>query len=200
MQIREQGRLIQCIRSTYDKDKGRSFQKVVATLKRWHSEVPTEGMDGLTDEEKQELAAWLAERQVKSQATDRAYAVSGASGSLDRIVQALAAGVEPSSAQAVAIWKGLTDLGKALRKAGHPKPKPAPKPIPVAPAAASKPAKPVRAAKPKQPATNPPSKARAARVAPSDAKPAASASPSKPDKSVSTPKGKGGAATVKQEG
>lgn len=189
MQIREQGRLIQCIRSTYDKDKGRSFQKVVATLKRWHSEVPTEGMDGLTDEEKQELAAWLAERQAKSQATDRAYAVSGASGSLDRIVQALAAGVEPSSAQAVAIWKGLTDLGKALRKAGHPKPKPAPKPIP---AAASKPAEPVRASKPKQPATKPPSKARAARVAPSDAKPAASASPSKPDKSVSTPKGKGG--------
>lgn len=200
MQIREQGRLIQCIRSTYDKDKGRSFQKVVATLKRWHSEVPTEGMDELTDAEKQELAAWLAERQEKSQASDRAYAVTGASGSLDRIVKALAAGVEPSPAQAVAIWKGLTDLGKALRKAGHPKPKPAPKPKAAAPDTDSKPAKPVSAAKVKQAATKPPAKARKARVAPSDAKPVASADPSKPVKPVRAPKGKGGESAAEKEG
>lgn len=197
MQIREQGRLIQCIRSTYDKDKGRSFQKVVATLKRWQSEVPTEGMDGLTNEEKQELAAWLAERQEKSQASDRTYAVTGASASLDRIVKAFAAGVEPTPVQAAAIWKGLGELAKALRKAGQPKPKPTPKPVPPAPAGDSKPAKQVRAANPKPAATNPPAKATTAAVAPSDAKPAAPAASGKPAKPARAPKGKAETPAVK---
>ena len=37
--------------------------------------------------------------------------------------------------QAAAVWRGLADVAKALRKAGHPKPKPKPKrqrPAPVA--------------------------------------------------------------------
>lgn len=130
MQIREQGRQIQCIRSTYDKDKGRSRQKVVATLKRWEKTLPTEGIDELTEAERQELAAWLAEREDKSQADSRGYAVVAAAASINRISAALSAGVEATPEQAAATWKALVELGKVLRKAGHPKPKPDPKPSP----------------------------------------------------------------------
>lgn len=163
MQIREQGRQIQCIRSTYEKEKGRSRQRVVATLKRWETALPAEGIGELTEAERQELAAWLAERQEKSQADSRGYAVVTAAGSINRIAAAISAGVEATPEQAAATWKALAELAKALRKAGHPKPKPDPKPsekVAVAPNAppasqlataltGEKPSKRVRAAKPK---------------------------------------------------
>lgn len=40
MQIREQGRKIQCIRTVYDKGIGRGRQVVVATLSRWSTATP----------------------------------------------------------------------------------------------------------------------------------------------------------------
>ncbi len=49
MQIREQGRKIQCIRTVYDKAIGRGRQTVIATLARYTTEMPTTGLDELTE-------------------------------------------------------------------------------------------------------------------------------------------------------
>ena len=63
MQFREQGKKIQCIRSTYDPASKRSHQKVVASFDRWADKLPSVGLEELTDTERQELAAWFDARQ-----------------------------------------------------------------------------------------------------------------------------------------
>ncbi|KNM36433.1 hypothetical protein AEU92_03915, partial [Salmonella enterica subsp. enterica serovar Berta] len=63
MQIREQGRKIQCIRTVYDKTIGRGRQTVIATLARYTTEMPSTGLDELTEAERETLAEWLAKRR-----------------------------------------------------------------------------------------------------------------------------------------
>ena len=55
MQFREQGKKIQCIRSTYDPATKRSHQKVVASFNRWADSLPSDGLEGLTEAERAEL-------------------------------------------------------------------------------------------------------------------------------------------------
>ena len=64
MQFREQGKKIQCIRSTYDPASKRSHQKVVAAFDRWADKLPSAGLDDLTDAERLELVAWFDARQA----------------------------------------------------------------------------------------------------------------------------------------
>jgi hypothetical protein len=56
VQFREQGKKIQCIRSTYDPASKRSHQKV---FDHWADKLPSAGLEELTDAERQELAAWF---------------------------------------------------------------------------------------------------------------------------------------------
>ena len=51
MQFREQGKKIQCIRSTYDPASKRSHQKVVAAFDRWADKLPSVEVADLTDAE-----------------------------------------------------------------------------------------------------------------------------------------------------
>lgn len=133
MQFREQGKKIQCIRSTYDPASKRSHQKVVASFDRWADKLPSVGLEELTDTERQELAAWFDARQAKAQANRQQWRVSDAPRALSDLVEAIRAADTLDAAHAAKIWAGLADVGKALRKAGHPKPKrerPAPAALP----------------------------------------------------------------------
>lgn len=131
MQFREQGKKIQCIRSTYDPASKRSHQKVVASFDRWADKLPSVGLEELTDTERQELAAWFDARQVKARANRQQWRVSDAPRALSDLAEAIRAADTLDAAHAAKIWAGMADVAKALRKAGHPKPK-RERPAPVA--------------------------------------------------------------------
>lgn len=123
MQFREQGRKVQCIRSTYDPAVKRSHQKVIAAFDRWAEELPSSELEALTDAERKELAAWFEARQAKRSATRQRWQIQDAPRTLSGLAEAIRAAEALSNEQAAAIWTGLSLVGKALRKAGHPKPK-----------------------------------------------------------------------------
>lgn len=134
MQIREQGLKIQCIRTVYDKAIGRGRQTVIATLARYTTEMPTTGLDELTEAERETLAEWLAKRREASQKSQEAYTAMSADRWLVTLAKAIREGQELRPEQAAAIWHGMGEVGKALRKAGHAKPKAVRKGKPVDPA------------------------------------------------------------------
>ena len=123
MQFREQGKKIQCIRSTYDPASKRSHQKVVGAFDRWSDKLPSAGLEELTDAERQELAAWFDARQSAKAERMNQYRASIGGLTLADLADAIRAAGTLTDAQAAAVWHGLADVAKALRKAGHPKPK-----------------------------------------------------------------------------
>jgi hypothetical protein len=123
MQFREQGKKIQCIRSTYDPASKRSNQKVIGTFDRWTDKLPSVGLERLTDAERQELAAWFEAKQVKRAANCQQWKVGDAPRTLADLAEALRASDTLTADHAVKIWAGMGELAKVLRKAGHPKPK-----------------------------------------------------------------------------
>ncbi|EEN1859683.1 hypothetical protein ACM76A_30105 [Pseudomonas aeruginosa] len=165
MQIREQGRKIQCIRTVYDKAIGRGRQVVVATLPRWSTSLmPSEdGLAKLTEAEREQLEAFLAQRRADAEESNSRYTAMSASSWLATLAKSIKEGQQLRPEQAEAIWQGMGEVAKSLRKAGYAKPKatrkvkPAPAPQeaatgePSAPAA--KPVRKPRTAKVKTPAT-----------------------------------------------
>lgn len=123
MQIREQGRKIQCIRTVYDKTIKRGRQTVVATFPRHIEDMPTTGLDVLTEAERIELEEWLTQRREATQRKNEVYMINSAEHWLGVITSAIRNGNEISPKQAEIIWNGIGEIGKALRKAGHSKPK-----------------------------------------------------------------------------
>lgn len=124
MQFREQGKKIQCIRSTYDPTSKRSHQKVVGAFDRMADKLPSAGLEELTDAERQELASWFDARQSsKALQADRFRVIMAAKSLADLGAAIQSAADTLTDDQAAALWRGLADVGKALRKAGHPKPK-----------------------------------------------------------------------------
>jgi len=124
MQFREQGRKIQCIRSTYDPASKRSHQKVVATLKRWADEIPSDELEKLTEAEQQELTTWFSARQAEQTNRATAREVEKGEETLNALANAIQAiSSEMTDAQGAAVWQGLEKVAKALRKAKKPKPK-----------------------------------------------------------------------------
>ena len=123
MQFREQGKKIQCIRSTYDPASKRSHQKVAAAFDRWTDKLPSAGLDDLTDTERQELVAWFEAKQAKRDASLQQWRVGDAPRTLADLADAIRAADALTADHAAAVWRGLADVAKALRKAGHPKPK-----------------------------------------------------------------------------
>jgi hypothetical protein len=131
VQFREQGKKIQCIRSTYDPASKRSHQKVVGAFDRWSDKLPSAGLEELTDAERQELAAWFDARQSAKAERMNQYRASIGRQTLADLADAIRAAGTLTDDQAAAVWRGLADVAKALRKAGHPKPK-RERPAPVA--------------------------------------------------------------------
>ena len=126
MQFRIQGQRIQCIRSTYDSEIKRSRQKVVASFDKWTDKMPSAGLDDFTDEEREELAAWLSQRAEEQTAASKVTALLIAESSIARISAAVASehALEVlDEALAARVWTEIIELQKALRKAGYPRPK-----------------------------------------------------------------------------
>ena len=123
MQFREQGKKIQCIRSTYDPGSKRSYQKVVAAFDRWADRLPAGGLEELTDAEREELTAWFEARQSAKSERMNQYRASIGGQMLADLAEAIRGADGMTGEQAAAVWAGLAHVAKALRKAGHPKPK-----------------------------------------------------------------------------
>lgn len=123
MQFREQGKKIQCIRSSYDPAAKRSHQKVVAAFDRYTDKIPSVDVADLTEEERQELAVWFGQRQASRAASMSQYRARSGGQTLGDLAQAINAAKSMTAEQAAAVWHGLAEVAKALRKAGHPKPK-----------------------------------------------------------------------------
>lgn len=124
MQFREQGKKIQCIRSTYDSATKRSHQKVVGAFDRYADKFPSVGLEDLTDAERLELGAWFDARQLVKVERMNQYRVMSAALSLAQLGESIKAmGGAMTDHEANATWAALNDVAKALRKAGHPKPK-----------------------------------------------------------------------------
>jgi hypothetical protein len=124
MQFREQGKKIQCIRSTYDPASKRSHQKVVAVFDRWADSLPSVVVADLTALERLDLAVWFKARQsVKAERMNQ-YRVTSAAATLVQLGESIkATGAAMTDGEAATTWSALTEVAKALRKAGHPKPK-----------------------------------------------------------------------------
>jgi hypothetical protein len=125
MQIREQGRQLQCIRTEYVPEKKRTFGRVVAKQDRYLSTVADEVRQQLTNEEVDELENYLSKRKEKESVDRLTDSLSHVGYSICRATEALsvdsiASGL--SSADAVAIYEGMAALAKALNKAGHKRP------------------------------------------------------------------------------
>ncbi len=94
MQIREQGRKIQCIRTVYDKAIGRGRQVVVATLPRWSTSLmPSEdGLAQLNDAEREQLEAFLAQRRADAEESNSRYTAMSASSWLATLAKSIKEG------------------------------------------------------------------------------------------------------------
>lgn len=126
MQFRIQGHKIQCIRSTYDSEIKRSRQKVVASFDRWADKIPSDGLDDFTPEEHEELKVWWANRQSEKEASFNRVYVRSSTSDMARMVRSISTedgASELTEELASSLWEQITELQKALRKAGFPRPK-----------------------------------------------------------------------------
>ena len=129
MQIREQGRQVQLIRSPYDSTKKRCVQKVVHTFKQQYSYLSdditqylsAEQVADLSEDEKKTLSDWLKTKADKILADDRKYSIIWADGQISKSADAISSdGVDAE--RAAKIWEAIEKLSKALKKSGNPKP------------------------------------------------------------------------------
>ena len=109
MQFREQGKKIQCIRSTYDPASKRSHQKVIAAFDRWADKLPSAGLDDLTDAERLELVAWFDARQAVKAERMNQYRASIGGQTLADLADAIRAAGTLTDDQAAAVWRDDCD-------------------------------------------------------------------------------------------
>lgn len=116
MQIREHKGRIQLLRSHYDKEKGRSFQRMVGSMPRHARTVPAD-LEGLTDEERREVQDWLDARAERERDELQRGALTLAPYQLQRLSEVLADdGVPADLEQLEAIAEALKTTTAALRR------------------------------------------------------------------------------------
>lgn len=135
MQIREQGKKIQLIRTHYIKEKKRTEGKVFASFPRYEAKIPADIISQLEKEEVDKLDNYLSERKENNRVNSAKFSLSHAHNSISRVIESLSveeAKNNLSSDEARQIYEEMALLAKALRKAGFKRPvkaanKPAPK-------------------------------------------------------------------------
>ncbi len=131
MQIREQGKQVQLIRCPYDRIKKRCVQRVAHKFERrieYLSADPAEYLSAeqladLSDDEQKTLSDWLKAKADKQAACNRKIAILFADNSIMRIADAILSDGLIDEQHAERIWGAMSQLEKALRKSGHPRPK-----------------------------------------------------------------------------
>ncbi len=129
MHFREQGKSLQLVRTTYNSEKGRGEQTVVAKLPQYTYTIPEDVRQLLTADEVAQLTDYLAALEAGRRQQANAYHLRKLAEDMAMAADALKAGSTPADADA--LWTAIADLGKALKKAGHPKPVKARNPAPV---------------------------------------------------------------------
>lgn len=132
MQIREQGKQVQLIRSPYDKTLKRCVQVVFLKFKRQYiytsanlqDYLSAEQMETLSDNERVQLSDWLKAKADKNKSDDLRFAIMAADNGLIRLADAILSdyGNAITPERAAAVWAGLDAVAKAMKKKGHAKP------------------------------------------------------------------------------
>lgn len=122
MQIREQGRKIQFIRSEYQPELKRSSSKVVATCSRYASALLAEELHTLTAQEQAQVAAFFEKKRQDSADWRRSYSVQSLQEALEQTTAHLQAGQDLDTAYAASLWQAMAKLQKMLKKSGYAKP------------------------------------------------------------------------------
>lgn len=122
MQIREQGRKIQFIRSEYQPELKRSTSKVVASCSRYASALLAEELQKLTEQEQQQVAAFFEKKRQDSADWRRNYSVQSLHEAIEQTIAHVQAGQVLDPVYAASLWKAMADLQKALKKSGYAKP------------------------------------------------------------------------------
>ncbi|WP_059396412.1 hypothetical protein [Pseudomonas putida] len=128
MRFRDKGNMIQCIRTTYDSDKGRGVDKLIGSLPGDSEWVPAELQALLTEEEAKDLSGVLFDRMLERSSALRRESLLKLAGTVKLAREALKSqqNVELMGDKATALlWAELDELRRDLRAAGLPKPKPA---------------------------------------------------------------------------
>jgi hypothetical protein len=120
MQFRVQANKIQFIRSVYNPGTKRCDQKLVGTMSRYAGEPTDDQIKNLTDDEKNQLSAYLKAKTGEVLASKRRMAVNYLAEHIEHGHQAILAG-EPIK-DPLELWNQIDALQKALKKAGFKKP------------------------------------------------------------------------------
>lgn len=124
MQIREQGKKIQLIRSIYNKETKICDQKLIGTVEKYGDKQLTMHADfELREDEREQLQKWLDERKEQTAAEDRKYCIL----SSDRRISDISNAIKVESnridtGKATKIYAAIDELTKTLRKAGFKRP------------------------------------------------------------------------------
>lgn len=132
MQIREKGKKVLFIRTEYKPEQKRTVGYTFASQDRGLSTICEEVRPLLTVEEVEQLEKWLVERSEKMTVASLNAGLFVVAYNMQKAVDALAVdslAKDLSDEKADEIWQKITDLQKALKKAGFAKPKAAPKKI-----------------------------------------------------------------------
>lgn len=120
MHFREQGKSLQLVRTTYNPEKRRGEQAVVAKLPQYTYIIPEDVRQLLTVEEVHQLTDYLAALEAGRKRQSQAYHLTTLVEDMGKATEALKGGTTLKDADT--LWNAISDLSKALRKAGHPKP------------------------------------------------------------------------------
>lgn len=122
MQIREQGRKIQFIRSEYQSDLKRSTSKVVASCSRYATSLMPEEAEHLTPAEQEQVAAYFDKKRQDNADWRRNYSVQSLHEAMQQTIAHLQAGQPLEPAYANQLWQSMALLQKTLKKTGYAKP------------------------------------------------------------------------------
>lgn len=122
MQIREQGRKIQFIRSEYQSDLKRSTSKVVASCSRFATSLLPEEADKLTPAEREQVTAYFEKKRQDSADWRRNYSVQSLQEALQQTIAHLQAEQPLKPSYANQLWQSMAQLQKTLKKMGYLKP------------------------------------------------------------------------------
>ena len=123
MQMRERGRQIELLRSSYRADLGRSRVTRFASIPVDCAEVPSAVARQLSDYEMAQLRQWREARAERLQQDEYAAILEAAGELLQEAAEAITeAHAPPSRGEVSAIWAGIDALQKSLKRNGFPRP------------------------------------------------------------------------------
>lgn len=122
MQIREQGRKIQLIRTYYISEKKRTQGKVFGSFDRKLSEIPCDIYEKLTSEEVEQLEYYLSERERRQDIESLKDCLLHADENIGLAAKALSVDELAASLtleKAESIFSAIDELKKELKRAGY---------------------------------------------------------------------------------